>query len=202
MRPWSAWSCTVAASTPSPTTSRCIGSPTAGRSCPRPSRPIPHPAAEGMAAMSTAPTPELSPEAAASQLLTQVATGHILASALQVVVRLDIPGRLADGPRTAAELAAATGVQEDALYRVLRALAAAGIFDEAPRRRFALGLAGQALRAGVPGGMRDMALWITSPFHFRVYAELMHSVRSGQPAAEKVTGMPVFEYFPRDKELS
>jgi hypothetical protein len=50
--------------------------------------------------------------------------------------------------------------------------------------------------------MHDMALWVTSPFHFRTYAELMHSVRTGQPAAEKVLGMPVFEYFPRDKELS
>lgn len=147
-------------------------------------------------------TPAMPPEAAAAQLVMQVAGGHLLASALQTVVRLGVPDRLADGPRTAAQLAADTGVQEDALYRVLRALASVGLFDESGPRSFGLTLAGQLLRTGVPGGMRAMVLWISSPFHFRVYAELMHSVRTGQPAAEKVTGMPVFEYFAKDKELS
>ncbi len=139
---------------------------------------------------------------AAAQLLMQIGTGHFVASALQVVVRLGIPARIADDALTSAELATATGVQEDALYRVLRALASVGLFDETAPRRFKLTEAGHALRPDAPGNMHDMALWITSPFHFRVYAEMMHSVRTGQPAAEKVTGMPVFEYFPRDPELS
>ena len=142
------------------------------------------------------------PSQAPAQLLFQIATGHFMASALQVVVRLGIPARLATGGLTAGELASATGVQEDALYRVLRALAAAGVFEETAPRRFMLSEAGQALRPDVPGSMHDMALWVTSPFHFKVYGEMMHSVRTGQPAAEKVIGMPVFEYFPRDPELS
>jgi len=142
------------------------------------------------------------PEAAAAQLLTQLATGHIVASALQVVVKLGVADTLASGPRTAAELASELRVNEDALYRVLRALATTGLFDETTPRRFRLTVAGEMLRANVPGSMRDMALWITSPFHFRTYAELMHSVQTGQPAADKVLGMPVFEYFPRDPQLS
>jgi hypothetical protein len=43
---------------------------------------------------------------------------------------------------------------------------------------------------------------MTEPFHFRVYSEMLHSVATGQPAAEKVTGMPVFEYFAREPKLS
>ena len=43
---------------------------------------------------------------------------------------------------------------------------------------------------------------MTDPFHFRVYAETLHSVTTGQPAVEKVTGMPVFEYFAREPKLS
>jgi hypothetical protein len=152
--------------------------------------------------MSNAVSPAQPPSQAAAQLLLQIGTGHFVASALQVVVRLGIPARTADGALTAAELADATGVQEEALYRVLRALASVGLFEETAPRRFALTEAGQALRPNVPGSMHDTALWITSPFHFRVYAEMMHSVRTGQPAAEKVTGMPVFEYLPRDPELS
>jgi hypothetical protein len=151
--------------------------------------------------MSTS-APALPPQAAAAQLLTQFATGHMVASAMQVVLRLGIPDWLARGPRTAAELAHAAGVREDGLYRVLRALASVGVFAETSPRRFGLTDAGEMLVSGAPGSMRDMALWVTSPFHFRVYAELMHSVQTGQPAAEKVTGMPVFEYFRTQPELS
>jgi O-methyltransferase domain len=151
--------------------------------------------------MSTTAT-AVPPQAAAAQLLTQLATGHIVASALQVVLRLGVPDWLARGPRTVAELSRAAGVREDGLYRVLRALASVGVFAETSPRRFALTEAGQMLVSGAPGSMRDMGLWVTSPFHFRVYAELMHSVQTGQPAVEKVTGMPVFEFFPTQPELS
>ena len=146
--------------------------------------------------------PVMPPEAAAAQLLTQIATGHIVASALQVVAKLRVADKLASGPRSAAELATELRVNEDALFRVLRALAAVGVFEETTPRRFKLAAAGEMLRANVPGSMHDMALWITSPFHFRTYAELMHSVETGKPAAEKLVGMPVFEYFPSDPELS
>jgi hypothetical protein len=146
--------------------------------------------------------PAMPPEAIAAMQLLQIGTGHVLASALQVVVRLGIADLLGGGPRPTAQLAAETNVQEDPLYRVMRALASVGLFEEMSPRTFGLTPAGQLLRKGVPGGMRDMALWITSPFHFRVYAELMHSVRTGQPAADKVVGMPVFEYFMKDTALS
>lgn len=153
--------------------------------------------------MGTTATPRVEvPRASGSQVLFQIGTGHFVASALQVVLRLGIPARLGSGSRTAGELARAAGVQEDPLYRVLRALASAGLFVETAPRSFALTDDGQMLRPGVPGSMHDMLLWVTSPFHFRVYAEMMHSVRTGQPAVEKVTGVPVFEYFPRDRELS
>jgi hypothetical protein len=150
---------------------------------------------------SAASSPDAPPEAGA-RLVMQVATGHILASALQVVVRLGIPDRLAGGPRTAAELAGDEGVQEDALYRVLRALASVGLFSEERTRRFTLTPAGQKLRGDVPGSLRDTVLWVTSPFGFRVHAELIHSVRTGQPAAEKLAGMPLFEYLAHEGDLA
>jgi hypothetical protein len=44
--------------------------------------------------------------------------------------------------------------------------------------------------------------WLTEPLHFRVHAELMHSVETGKPSVEKVTGMPVFEFFPKNPGIS
>ena len=147
------------------------------------------------------------PEAAAAQLLNQIATGYMVSAALQVALQLEIADRLASGPRPVADLAREAGVTDDGLYRVLRALASAGIFEEqagaadGASRIFGLNVAGRMLCKG-PGSMRDMGLFITSPTHFRVYSELLHSVKTGQPAVQKVTGMPVFEYFAGQPEYS
>ena len=148
----------------------------------------------------TADTP---PEVQAVQQLFQIATGYMASSALQTVLKLQIPGRVAAGTRAVNELARDTGVGEDALYRIMRALASVGVFEERQERTFDLTLAGRMLQKGQPG-FYDMGLWITSPFHFRVYAEMLHAVTTGTPAAEKVTGMPVFDYLakPENKELA
>jgi len=140
-------------------------------------------------------------ETAAVQLLNQVALGYIVSAALNVALELGIADRLANGPRTAENLARDASVSEDGLYRVLRALASAGIFEEQAARTFALNTPARLLMRG-PASLRDLGLWMTDPFHFRVYAEMLHSVTTGQPAVEKVTGMPVFEYFARDTRLS
>ena len=140
-------------------------------------------------------------EGAAIQLLNQAALGYIVSAALNVALELGIADRLADGPRSTADLAKEAGVHEDSLYRVLRALASAGIFEERGPRTFALNLPASMLKKGA-ASLHDLGLWMTDPFHFRVYAETLHSVKTGQPAVEKVTGMPVFEYFAQEPKLS
>ena len=77
--------------------------------------------------MSSAAAP---PQVPPVQILFQAGTGYIVSSAFYVAVKLEIADLLEKGPRTAADLAKAAGVNEDALYRVLRALSAVGIFEE------------------------------------------------------------------------
>ncbi|HVZ23930.1 MAG TPA: methyltransferase [Vicinamibacterales bacterium] len=148
--------------------------------------------------MTTVDTPVLPPEAAAQQLVFQLATGYMASAALQTVLQLEIPNRLSAGPRPVAELAKEAGANEDALYRVMRALASLGVFDEQAPRTFANTMAGSMLRH-VPGSFHDMGIFLSSPVHFRIYAEMLHSVQTGQPAVEKVMGMPAFEYLARDE---
>jgi SAM-dependent methyltransferase len=142
------------------------------------------------------------PDLEASQHVFQVATGYIASTALYAAVKLRIADQLADGPRPVADLARATGANEDALYRILRLLAGVGIFEETAPRQFANNARSSTMRTGVPGSVHEMALWLPDPFHFRVYADAMHSVMTGQPAIEKTVGMPAFEYFAKDRELS
>ena len=92
-------------------------------------------------------------------------------------------------------------MQSDGLYRVLRALASLGIFDETSPRTFALTPSAELLRKG-PGRLGDGIEFITDPLHFQTYAEAMYSVQTGKPAGEKVVGMPLFEYLAKTPEWS
>ena len=152
--------------------------------------------------MSSSASNTVPPEVAASQAVFQVATGYIASTALYLAVKLRIADRLADGPREVADLAIGAGVREDALYRVLRSLSSIGIFEETAPRTFANNPPSATLKTTAPGSTHPMALWMADPFHLRVYADAMHSLVTGQPAADKTVGMPVFEYFSRDSELS
>jgi hypothetical protein len=137
----------------------------------------------------------------AAQTIFELATAYMISAALHVAVRLRIPDHLASGPASVEALAAATLVDADRLYRVLRALASVGIFEEQDSRRFASNAAADLLRSD-SGSLRDIALFMTNRLHFQVYAEMLHSVRTGQPAVEHVTGRPVFEVFAAGTEDS
>ena len=153
-----------------------------------------------MSTASNAPTS--SPEAAAAQQLMQLSTGYIASTVIFLAVKLRLPDRIESGNRTAAALARATGTNEEALYRVLRTLASLGVFEETAPREFANNLASSMLRSNTPGSFYDMALWMSDPMHFQVYANALYSVQTGKPAIEKTFGVPVFEYFPKNPEES
>jgi hypothetical protein len=105
-----------------------------------------------------------------------------------VATKLGVPDRLADGPRSAEDLAAATGAHAPSLHRLLRALAAFGVFAEAADGRFALGPLGECRRAGAPGSVRALALMYGHEDYWRTWGELEHCVRTGDTAAERLFG--------------
>src|SRR5581483_2443214 len=107
--------------------------------------------------------PGVPPEAAAAQHLMQLATGFIVSAALNVVAKLRVADLIGTGAQSAAALAKATGTHEDALYRVLRALAMVGVFRETEPRTFALNPAGTLLRSDVPGSLQKMIAFIADP---------------------------------------
>jgi len=137
-----------------------------------------------------------------AQLVMQIGTGYVLSAALHLAAKLDIADKLAAGPRSAADLAAAAGVREDGLYRVLRALSSVGIFRELEGRRFENTPGSEVLRSDLPGNLRRMAEFICEPFHFHAYAEALSALQTGKPGAEKVAGEPIFQYLPKHPDLA
>ena len=137
-----------------------------------------------------------------AEILMQVATGHMVASALYGALSIGIPDLLKSGSKSVAELAVTTGVHEGALYRVMRALSAAGVFSENPARTFSLTPVSEPLCKDAKNSVRQMALWLTLPFHFEVYGALTHSLRTGETVSEKLYGLPCFDYIAKNKEIN
>src|SRR5438477_11808840 len=108
-----------------------------------------------------------------AQQVLQVATGYMASSCLYAALSLNIPDHLAGGPKTAAELAKASGANEDAVFRVLRLLVSLGIFEETAPRTFALTPASSLLRKDVPESLLGMAVFLPDPMHYLIYGNIM-----------------------------
>ena len=100
--------------------------------------------------------------APAPPLLAQMLAGAWLAQALSVAARLGIADQLASGPLAPAELADRLGTDGVATYRLLRALAGAGVFSEGADGCFALTPLAGPLRADAAGSLRDYAIMAAS----------------------------------------
>ena len=133
------------------------------------------------------------------EILLQASIGFMASAAVSVVANLSIADHLAGGPRTSQELAAATGANEDRLYRVLRSTEMLGLVREVSPRMFALTPVGDLLRSDHPRSALDIVKWLTEPKHFQCFSELLWSVRTGEAAASHVLGTPVWEYMQKDK---
>lgn len=129
----------------------------------------------------------------------RLAAGYQLTQALHVVTVLGIPELLADSGRVSDELAEATGADKGALYRVLRALAGAGVLEEAPGQRFALTQLGAAL---LDEAVRARLLVVGRPYHWNAWGALLHSVRTGENAFRSMNGCSVWEYRSEHPEES
>jgi hypothetical protein len=118
------------------------------------------------------------------------------------VARLKIADLLAVRSQPISELAKATGVQEDGLYRVMRVLASVGVFREAGLRYFSLTPKAEPLRSDSPHSIRDLVVWMSDPFHFHTWSDMMHCVQTGQTAIQHLYGKQVFQFLGDDPEES
>jgi O-methyltransferase domain/Dimerisation domain len=136
-----------------------------------------------------------------SEQLMQLATGYMVSAALYSVTELGIPDFLKHGPKSTRELAAACEANEDAVFRVLRALASVGVVTESSSRTFALTAIGDCLRSDCDDSMRDMVLWMANKFHYQTYPEMMYSLNTGETVVEKMFGESCFGYLQKDKKV-
>lgn len=126
--------------------------------------------------------------------LMNVVRGYQRSRAVTVAAELGIADLLSGGPRGVDELAAETATDAPSLYRLLRALAALGIFVEHPDRRFALTAVGDFLRRDHALSLDPAARMFGADYQWRAWGELRHSVETGETAAVHALGADVWEY--------
>lgn len=131
---------------------------------------------------------------AAAEAFFQMATGHWVAKAIYVAARLGVADLVADGPKTADELAEATAAHAPTLRRLMRALAGVGVFTEDESGRYGASPMTQFIRRGA-GSMRGMVLHLGETASWLAWDELLGSVRTGEQGFKRAHGVEVFPYY-------
>jgi C-methyltransferase len=124
--------------------------------------------------------------------------GAAYAAALRVAVRLGLPDVITDEPLTAAEIAQAAGTDGEALRRLMRALAACGVFTEDERGRYAHSALSRVLREDAPLGARYNVLWSTEPWTWQAWPLLEQAIVTGGSVFADTFGKPFFDYLHSD----
>jgi len=141
-------------------------------------------------------------ERAAAPTLLRMIWGIHISRCVYAVAELGIADLLANRPMSSAELATATDTHEPSLYRVLRALAALGVFEEHNGRRFTLTVVGERLRSGAPAGMRSWAVFLEALGGVRPFEHILETIKTGRSGREIEFGNDVFEFVAENPEAA
>jgi hypothetical protein len=126
--------------------------------------------------------------------LLRLVNGYYVSQAIHVAASLGIADLLGDGTRTSDDLAHEADADPETLYRLLRALASVGVLHEGDGRLFSLTPVGELLRSDVPGSLHGWAAYAGRPYFWAAWAELLHSVRTGENAFQHVHGQDIWSY--------
>jgi O-methyltransferase domain/Dimerisation domain len=135
-----------------------------------------------------------------SSALMGLINGYRVSQALHVAASLGVADHLKDGPKSSDAMAQACGAHPRSLYRLLRALAAIGVFHETGNSEFSLTPLGVCLTGDAHGSARNYARWIGTSGQWRSWGNLLHSIKSGESASRFTHGMDAWTYRARNPE--
>lgn len=123
-----------------------------------------------------------------------------LSQMLSVAAALDLADRIHDHPRPVNELAAECGAHPAMLLRMIRALAAFGIFSVDAGGAAQHTARSRLLRRDAVPTLHHAARYRGMPSDWAAWANLEHTIRSGEPSFEAIFGVANFEYLNQHPE--
>lgn len=136
----------------------------------------------------------------AASSLHQLLNGYRVTQAIHVAAVLGVADHLSTTPIAVDRLAEKVGADHATLYRLLRALAALGVFREENDRTFSIAPMGAWLRSDAEPSVRAWAMFLAHPSRWEAWGNLLHSLRTGESAFRFVHGMDSWEYGRRHPE--
>ena len=125
--------------------------------------------------------------------LLQMITGYWTSQAISAGAALGLFDRIKSG-RSIIELAGDLNLEPEALHRLVRALASAGVVSMDKADKPSLTEVGAFLTSDHPESLQAIAI-VCGQEWYRAWAELPYSVATGKPGFEKVYGKRFFEYM-------
>jgi O-methyltransferase domain/Dimerisation domain len=136
------------------------------------------------------------------QELLRIATGFWASRALYVAAKLKLADGIRDAPETVEALAQQCDAHPKSLRRILRALASLGVFAEDESGRIVHTPLSLGLRSDAPDSMREFVVMLGEVESWQSWGEILHSVRTGESAFEKVFGTSIFQYLGHHTEAA
>jgi hypothetical protein len=127
--------------------------------------------------------------------MIRMATAYWLSSLVYTAASIGLADHLADGAKSAADLASPAGMNPRALHRFMRTLASFGILTLNGDDTFSLTELGATLKKDAPGSARSTVLTMAGPWAWQSFGSFAYSLETGKPAMDKLFGMNLFEYL-------
>jgi hypothetical protein len=134
--------------------------------------------------------------------LAELLMGSRVAVALNLSVKYGVADLVGDEARSAEELSAETGLPEESLRRLLRALSYIGVFTETPDGLFTNSPISHYLRTDSDPTLREMSLILNDEAVLRGWDRLEHVLETGNPAFHAANGQSFFQYVASDPKRS
>jgi O-methyltransferase domain len=132
--------------------------------------------------------------------VTSIIMGKIGSAAVSALAKLGVPDHLESGPKTVEELADFVHAKPDLLRRLMRATEAMGILAQASDGKWAQTPMSDVLRTNSAKSLRDLAIFYADEWHSSGFGSLDATIRTGEPAMERLYGLPYFEFFHQHPE--
>src|SRR4051812_25451973 len=132
----------------------------------------------------------------------EIAAAVVAARALWGAAELGVADVLDNDARPVDELAMTCGADPGALYRVLRLLAAHGVFIEHEGRHFSHSDMSRTLRSDHPTRTRAAARMLGSDGMYRALGALPVSLATGAPSWDAAMGEPMFDWLSHEPEAA
>jgi C-methyltransferase len=126
--------------------------------------------------------------------LWRLSTAGCVARCLHLVADLGVADRIGNSPASITDLAESCSVRADALDRVLRLLAAHGVFENRGGS-YAHTAPSRLLRTDHPRSMQAFSQMMGLPLIWGSLTELEHPLRNGNPGLENVEPKGVWAYL-------